>query len=102
MADELDHFRSVCNDLLEHSDGKGLGICLRIVDGQFDLQYSIVQTPESLGKLHCGCKRAASMIEPSGAEIRVRKSGTTHIIRIDTVEIVRFNNKRVAIPSCDR
>src|SRR2546430_2273760 len=49
MADEFHHFGTVCHNLLKHSDSKGLRISLRIVDGEFDLQQSIVQTPESLG-----------------------------------------------------
>src|SRR5256885_2151187 len=49
MADEFHHFGTICHNLLKHSDSKGLRISLRIVDGEFDLQQSIVQTPESLG-----------------------------------------------------
>src|SRR5262245_17594431 len=49
MADEFDHFRSVCHDPLKDSHAERLGICLRIVDREFDVQHSVIQTPESFG-----------------------------------------------------
>src|SRR6267142_750654 len=86
MADELDHFRTVCHDLLEDFDSKGPRIRLRVVDSKFDVQQSVVHTPESFGYLHRLCIRTAPMIEPSHAE--ESEAGRRHIVRIDAVEIV--------------
>src|SRR6185503_14997719 len=73
MADEFDRFRAVCHNLLEDSDGKRPGIRLRIVDGELDVQQSVVHSTESLDQLHRLGIRATPVIEPSCAEVRIRQ-----------------------------
>src|SRR5262249_35537771 len=101
MADEFDHFRTVCHNALDHSNGKRFRIRLRIVDGQLDVEQAEAHTAESLGQFHRLCVWAASVIEPSNAEERVRQSVGTDIAWIDAVEIVRLDDKSVAVPSSD-
>src|SRR5215813_5341203 len=101
MANEFDHFRAVCHNALGHSDGKGFRIRLRIVDGQLNIQQSEIHTAESLRQLHRLCIRTASVIEPSNAQERVGEADATDIARIDPVEIIRFDHKRVAVPFAD-
>src|SRR6267142_4078234 len=97
MADELDHFRAVCHNLLEDFDSKGPRIRLRVVDSKFDVQQSVVHTPESFGYLHRLCIRAAPVIEPSHAE--ESEVGRRQIVRIDAMEIVGLDDKSVTVPS---
>src|SRR5262245_57607074 len=101
MADEFDHFRTVCHNALDDSYGKRFRIRLRIVDGQLDVEQAEVHTAESFGQFHRLCIWAASVIEPSNAEERVRQADGTDIAWIDAVEVVRLDYKSVAVPSPD-
>ncbi len=50
LTDELDQFR-IGVDALIQFDGPGLGVRLRIVDGNFDLQVAVVCAPKPFGDL---------------------------------------------------
>ena len=101
MTDEFDQLRSIRHNLLHDAHRERLRIGLRIVNGELDLEPSVVHTPESLRHLHRFGVRAATMIEPSNA-MEARGLDATNLVRIDATEVVRLNDQRIAVPSANR
>src|SRR5580765_4345394 len=90
VADELDQLR-VGQDLLVDPDGKRLGVRLRIVDGDVDLEPSECRPPETLGEFRLLAVWATADVKPAIARTILRAS-----------EVVGFDDERVALPAADR